>query len=143
MNTMGDTPPTIRQARAGDVEAIDRLIAGDSEHLLPRTREEIAQLISTAWVAEREGEIVGCVTLEIYSSKIAEVRSLIVKEGARGQGAGRALVHAAVSEALNRGVHEVLVVTSIPEFFQELGFGPCLNEKYALFWTSGKPEPVS
>jgi len=52
----------------------------------------------------------------------------------RGRGYGAALTAAAVEEAERRGIPQVLVVTSNVEFFERLNFGPCLNEKYALFW---------
>ena len=55
---------------------------------------------------------------------------------ARGRGHGAALTAAAVAEAERRDIPQVLVVTSNREFFERLNFGPCLNEKYALFWNN-------
>ena len=56
----------------------------------------------------------------------------------------RLLVEAAISEANRRGIPQILTITSALGFFERLGFGACLKEKYALFFrgTSGaKGEP--
>ncbi len=127
----------IRSARPEDIPAILDLIQTHSDHLLERSREEVEALLPTFWVAEIDGEIVGCCCLEIYSRKIAEVRSLVVKEGARRRGLGRGLVLEAVAEARRREIAEILTVTAELEFFESVNFHTCLNEKYALFWSDG------
>jgi amino-acid N-acetyltransferase len=129
----------IRKATPDDVDAILDIVNTNTERLLTRDRDEIAQLLDTFWVAEVGGRIVGCSCLEVYSPKIAELRSLAVRPEFRGHGLGAALTTAAVEEARRRGIPQVLVVTSNKEFFERLNFGPCLNEKYALFWLN--PEP--
>lgn len=124
----------VRLAREEDIPAIQHLINTNLDKLLPRKDEEIRELLPTFWVVDEEGEIVGCACLEIYSPKIAELRSLAVREDCRGKGYGAALVNTAVEVAKARNIPQILVVTSTPEFFEGLNFGPCLNEKYALFW---------
>lgn len=124
----------VRLAREDDIPAIQHLINTNLDKLLPRKDEEIRELLPTFWVVEEEGEIVGCACLEIYSPKIAELRSLAVREDCRGKGYGAALVNTVVGVAKARNIPQILVVTSTPEFFEGLNFGPCLNEKYALFW---------
>ncbi len=132
----------LRKATADDIAAIQQLINANLDKLLPRTDEEILELLDTYWVIEEQGEIVGGCCLEIYSRKIAEVRSLAVRDDCRGKGYGELLVHHAIEEAERRHIRQVFAVTSTREFFEKLGFGPCLDEKYALFWrgTNGKPE---
>mgnify|MGYP002380715220 CR=1 FL=1 len=127
----------IRSARPEDIPAILGLIQTHSDHLLERSPEEVEALLPTFWVAEVDDEIVGCCCLEIYSRKIAEVRSLVVKEGARRRGLGRGLVLEAVAEARRREIAEILTVTAELEFFESVNFHTCLNEKYALFWSDG------
>ena len=117
-----------------DVNGILALIGENPGVLLPRKRAEVEQLIDTFWVLEEDGEIAGCCCLEVYSPKIAEVRSLAVRESSRGRGYGARLVEAAINEAQARNIPQVLVVTSNVEFFSRLNFKTCLNEKYALFW---------
>jgi amino-acid N-acetyltransferase len=127
---------TIRAAAPDDVDGILALVNGNTDRLLARNREEVASLLETFWVAEDQDQIVGCCCLEIYSPKIAELRSLAVQPSHRGRGLGAALTALAVEEAERRGIPQVLVVTSNREFFERLNFGPCLNEKYALFWVN-------
>lgn len=124
----------IRKATREDVHEILEVVNTNTDRLLGRDRDEIVQLLDTFWVAEVDGRIVGCSCLEVYSPKIAELRSLAVLDEYRGRGLGAALTNAAVDEAQRRGIPQVLVVTSNREFFERLNFGPCLNEKYALFW---------
>jgi amino-acid N-acetyltransferase len=124
----------LRLARSADVPAILDLISSAPQQLLPRSGSDIDALLDTFWVMEEDGRIVGCCCLEVYSAKIAEVRSLAVHPDARGRGYGARLVEAAVAEARRRNIPQVLVVTSNVEFFSRQHFEPCLNEKYALFW---------
>jgi N-acetylglutamate synthase-like GNAT family acetyltransferase len=88
-------------------------------------------------VAEAEGVIVGCAALEVYSRKIAEVRSLAVDHHWSGQDIGSKLVHACIKRARSRGVAEVMAITSAEKFFEKQGFSFALpHEKKALFyWT--------
>jgi amino-acid N-acetyltransferase len=124
----------IRRATLDDIEAIVGVVNTNTDRLLARDRDEIVQLLDAFWVAEVDGRIVGCCCLEVYSPKIAELRSLAVMPEFRGQGLGARLTDAAVEEAKRRGIPQVLVVTSNRAFFERLNFGPCLDEKYALFW---------
>ena len=127
----------IRKAEQRDIPGIVALINQNLDKLLPRSHSDYSELIENTWIAESEGaegaEIVGCASLEVYSSKIAEIRSVAVRADLRGQGIGKLLVQAAAAEARRRNIREIMVVTSTPKFFQELGFGACLDEKYALF----------
>jgi N-acetylglutamate synthase-like GNAT family acetyltransferase len=129
----------VRPATANDVDEILDLVNSNTDRLLPRTREEIESLLDTFWVAEHDGRVVGCCCLEVYSPKIAELRSLVVRESDRHRGFGASLAAAAVEEAERRRIPQVLVVTSNREFFERLNFGPCLDEKYALFWNAPTP----
>ena len=62
----------------------------NTDRLLGRDRDEIAQLLDAFWVAEVDGRVVGCCCLEVYSPKIAELRSLAVLPEFRGRGLGAA-----------------------------------------------------
>jgi amino-acid N-acetyltransferase len=124
----------LRKATKADVPAVQKLIRANLDKLLPRADEELYELLDTLWVIDQDGEIVGCCCLEVYSPKIAELRSLAVRDDCRGHGYGAILVEAAVNEARRRNIRQVLVVTSNREFFEKMNFGSALNEKYALFW---------
>lgn len=123
----------VRKATSADIPGILALVRLYPDKLLARSEKDYEELISTTWVAEADGSVVGCATLEVYSPKIAEIRSVAVHPDHRNKGFGAGLIGAAVEEARRLNIHEILVVTSSPEYFRSLGFGACLNEKYALF----------
>ena len=128
---------TIRAGRAEDVPGIILLIQSyvDEGKLLARTLNEIDELLPNFFVAVTgDGEIIGCAALEIYSPKLAEIRSLAVSREAQGLGVGRRLVNACVERARLRKVLEVMAITSSDSFFQSCGFDYTLpGEKRALF----------
>jgi amino-acid N-acetyltransferase len=129
---------SIRKATSADIPGIKALIAANPQTILPRSDDEMASLIEGFWVAEHEGKVVGCCCLEVYSPKIAEIRTVIVHESVRGMGFGAQLVKVAADEAERQNIREVMVVTSSPEYFTKLGFGECLHEKWALFYRGSK-----
>lgn len=128
----------IRKATASDIPSILELVSANPGTLLPRTAQEYLELLDTTWVAEIDGQVVGSCVLEIYSPKIAELRSFVVHDQFRDRGVGKGLAMAAVDEGERRAIREILVVTSSPGYFEKLGFGDCLHEKYALFWNGKK-----
>jgi len=126
----------IRKAAAADLESLIALITPfvQSGKLLPRTTDELQSLLPSCFIAEKDGEIVGCAALEIYSKKLAELRSLAVANEAQGRGIGRTLVQACVQFAREQSILEVMAITSTEEFFQRCGFDFTLpGEKKALF----------
>lgn len=129
---------SIRKATRDDIPAIKDLIAANPTTILARSDDELNSLIDGFWVAEHEGRVVGCCCLEVYSPKIAEIRTVIVHGSAQGMGFGSALVKTAADEAERQNIREVMVVTSSPEYFNKLGFGECLHEKWALFYRGSK-----
>ncbi len=136
---MTDTLPDnviIRPSRLEDVEELNRFIAPfvAQGKLLPRTMDELAELIETGFVAVIGETIVGFAALEIYSEKFSELRSLAVDPASQGRGIGRKLVQACLDLAKRRNVFEVMAITSTDEFFRRCGFDFTLpGEKKALF----------
>lgn len=137
MATNIGTKVTIRSAASGDIVAIADLIKPfvDEGSLLERTYDEFEDLLPNFFVAVDEaGIIVGCAALEIYSRKLAEIRSLAVASSAQGQGVGRKLVEACVERARERNVLEIMAITASDAFFQTCGFDYTLPSlKRALF----------
>ncbi|MCA9075590.1 MAG: GNAT family N-acetyltransferase [Planctomycetaceae bacterium] len=128
---------SVRGATIGDLSAIDAFIQPfvAEGRLLPRTIDELEDLLPTGFVALRDGEVVGFAALEIYSKKLAELRSLAVADRCRGQGIGRRLVDSCLNVARERSVFEVIVITSEEQFFQGCGFDFTLpGQKKALFY---------
>jgi amino-acid N-acetyltransferase len=137
MATQTRTEVIIRRGTQADIPAIAELIKPFVEDgkLLHRTYDEFEELMSNFFVAEFEGEIVGCAALEIYSRKLAEVRSLAVSTTMQGRGVGKMLVEACVDLAREKNILEVMAITSSDGFFKSCGFDFTLpGEKKALFY---------
>lgn len=136
--TVENTPQDeVRPARTEDVEALSEFIQPfvNQGRLLPRTHDELQELTENGFVALHNGRIVGFAALEIYSPKLAELRSLAVSSEFQGRGIGKALVQACLRRAEERHVFEVLTITSSEEFFQKCGFDFTLpGERKALFY---------
>lgn len=136
MTTSPDSVVEVRPARQDDVSQLAEFIEPFVAHkkLLPRTTEELDELVRLGFVAEMDGRMVGFAALEIYSRKLAEIRSLAVADEVQGRGIGRRLVEACVDRARERNILEVMVVTSSEHFFRACGFDFTLpGEKKALF----------
>lgn len=134
-----DESNTLIQVRAAERIDAEKLMAFINpfvaeNRLLPRTQDELDSLISTGFVAETGGLIVGFAALEIYSKKLGEIRSLAVSPLYQGMGVGKKLVAACVGLARQRDVLEVMAITASEEFFQSCGFDFTLpGQKKALF----------
>ena len=119
----------IRPATPKDRAAIKDLIAAFPSTLvqdhLPQTKD--------FFVAEEKGNVIGCCALEIYSPKIAEIRSLAVQKEFQGRGIATKLVHRCVNRAKSRAIRQVLSITGSHGLFDKLGFKAFNKEKYALF----------
>ncbi len=66
--------------------------------------------------------LVGYSALHIHTAALAEVRSLVVGEAFRGQGAGRVLVARLLEEGEQLGLSKVFTLTYRRRFFENLGF---------------------
>lgn len=133
---MTTSSPTIRPASKDDIPALEKLIDEfvKANRLLPRTSGELQDLIPFGFVACLDDRLVGFAALEIYSSKLAEIRSLAVDPQIQRSGIGKQLVASCVELAKSRNVLEVMAITSTEAFFQSCGFDFTLpGEKKALF----------
>lgn len=136
MSNHEPTTITVRQAALQDIAALAAFLEPFvlQGKLLPRTAAELEALLPGCFIAESSGELVGCAALEIYSAKLAELRSLAVAPDYRGQGVGKRLVEACIELARQKHVLEVMAITSAEEFFKSCGFDFTLpGEKKALF----------
>src|SRR5438067_1939985 len=115
----------VRQAKLQDAVNVFELVnslSGDGT-LLRRSYSEICENVRDFTVAESEGGIfLGCGALHLYGPHLAEVRSIVVKPEAKGQGAGGRLLGALLEEAEEQGVTSVCLFTRIPDFFFHFGF---------------------
>lgn len=115
----------VRKAKLPDAVNIFELVnslSGDGT-LLRRTYAEICENVRDFTVAESEsGVFLGCGALHLYGPHLAEVRSIVVKPEAKGQGAGGKLLRALLAEAEDQSVTCVSLFTRIPDFFFHFGF---------------------
>ena len=114
----------IEPARLTDAERIHQLITywADKGDMLHRPVIEIYEAIRDFKVARLEGEVVGCGSLHIMGSDLAEVRSLAVKEEIHAKGIGAAIVSACLEDARGFGLDRVFALTYRPGFFEKQGF---------------------
>ncbi|MEZ6124949.1 MAG: GNAT family N-acetyltransferase [Planctomycetaceae bacterium] len=127
---------SVRPATRDDIPALENLIDVfvQANRLLPRTYDELQDLIPFGFVACHGEQVVGFAALEIYSSKLAEIRSLAIIPEMQGQGLGRQLVEHCIDLARSRNILEVMAITSSDGFFRACGFDFTLpGEKKALF----------
>ena len=119
-----ETPVMFRSATAADVAAVHSLIVDNLEvgHLLPRSLDDITANIARFTVAESKGVVVGCAELAPLSTDVAEVRSLVVVEGSRGQHIGPRLVAHLATEGTASGFATLCAFTHEPSHFVRLGF---------------------
>ena len=121
--------PIIRPARSGEMPRIRELIASYPSELLQADLPRIQSF----FVAEREGQIIGCCALQVYSRRLAEIRSLAVRPDCRGQGIAGRLVEACRQRGQERKVRQLFAVTSEPRFFEARGFTVYRGWKTAVF----------
>jgi len=113
-----------KKAKLSNIKEMRELILPEVESgiILDRSEDEIATNIRSYILAYKENTLVGFTALHIHTNDLAEVRSLIVKDGFRGQKIGENLVKNALEEAVYLGIQRVLSLTYKQVFFERLGF---------------------
>jgi amino-acid N-acetyltransferase len=97
--------------------------------ILERNEDEVATNIRSYVLAKIDNKLVGYAALHIHSFRLAEIRSLIVSSGYRGQSIGKQIVEFALNEAKRLNVkEEVLVLTYLPDFFKKMNFTEIAKE---------------
>jgi amino-acid N-acetyltransferase len=118
------TTVTFRQAHTADAAAIHQLISDNLQigHLLPRTSDDIIEHAARFIVAEADGRVIACAELAPLSKTVAEVRSLVVAQDARGNHIGPRLVTELAASAVPRGFATLCAFTHQPSHFVRMGF---------------------
>ncbi len=146
---MSDTL-VLRIGTAGDAAAIARVIAASFEQYRGKLNPESGAFRETAdgiagelargagaIVAERNGEMLGCVLVEELEGDLYFGR-LSVVPSARGQGLAKRLIDAVEAEARRRGLPGVrlgvrVVLTDNQRLFQALGYRETSREAHPGF----------
>ena len=124
----------VRKALLQDATHIYELVNSLSHDgtLLRRVFAEICENVRDFTVAESDaGTFLGCGALHLYGPHLAEVRSIVVKPEAKGQGVGGQLLAALLAESEQHGIGCVCLFTRIPDFFFRHGFR-VVTEREAL-----------
>ena len=118
----------LRKARITDVKGVHKLLMNtnaDDGLVLPRSYNQLYSHLRDFFVVVDDGDedtVLACCALSICWENLAEVRSLVVSREQRGQGLGRRLVEACVSDALTLGIYRVFALTNTTPFFARMGF---------------------
>jgi len=114
---------TVRRARTSDVASIKALVdiyAG--RILLEKNLVTLYEAVQEFWVAELEGQIVGCGALHVLWADLGEVRTVAVHPRVRGQGVGHAVVERLLDVARDLHLSRIFVLTFETDFFGRHGF---------------------
>ena len=113
-----------------DIKNMQKLVEVDVQNgnILQRDPNEMATTIRSYTCVKIDDSIVGFVALHIYTTTLAEIRSLIVDKAYRGKGIAKQLILNAIKEAKKLHLNEVLVLTYKKELFQSLGFKEIAKE---------------
>ena len=120
----------LRPGEKGDMPSIRALLRLYPEQLAQKNLPRI----SSFFVAALGNRVVGCCALQIYSKRLAEVRSLAVHPDFERQGIASRLVELCKQRGRARGVLELFAVTSQTGFFERAGFATFRREKTAMFF---------
>lgn len=114
----------VRPALIKDTTGIHDLLThySDQELLLPRSINEILPLIPQFLVIEDQDRVIACVSLEIFSIELGEVRSLAVNPDYKSQQLGAKLLHAIENYAQELGLCKMMALTYVEGFFHKYGY---------------------
>ncbi len=149
----GNDYQQIRQARKSDVRLIYNLTrsAVRREELIHRTQQAIEKNIDQFYVFEIDENIIAVVTLYFYPDKpqLAEVGSLYVMPFYHNRGIGKKMVEYACLQAKERGVKQVIALStqSFGFFTNVLAFAEATKEilpeaRLKLYEESGRNAKV-
>jgi N-acetylglutamate synthase-like GNAT family acetyltransferase len=129
----------ITKATTQDVDQLFDLIQmGVAEGgLLSRSKQEIKRLIDNFFVYKIKNRIIGCAGIDIYTQKIAELRSLyVIKENRRKKIASKLIKHC-LKVAKSKGIREVITLSDKEDVFRKCGFSDQIGKQKALFLRIG------
>lgn len=93
---------------------------------------------SRCWIAERDGDRIGCIFLVPRSATVAQLRLLLVEPAARGKGIGARLVNECLAFARQSGYRKIVLWTNsilrdAARIYRREGFRLISEEKHHSF----------
>lgn len=117
----------VRPAITADVLAIRKLVenyAGDGPRLLRKNTVTLYEDVQEFYVAELDGNIVGCGALHVMWHDLGEIRTVAVDPAIKGQGIGSQIMNALTQRAADLGLTKLFCLTFETQFFTGHGFSP-------------------
>lgn len=121
---------TYTKAKLSDIVHMQEVVKPEVEKgiILFRSADEMATNIRSYILAKDDGTIIGFGALHFHADDLAEVRSLVVKDGFRGRGVGKGIVQALLKEGEAMDVKKVFTLTYQKPFFESVGFSEIPKE---------------
>jgi len=115
---------TVRPAVAADVPQVHELIKYHAQmgRMILRGFDELYADLRSFMVAEDNGELLGCASVHIFWSNLAELKCVAVKENQQRRGIGRAVVNACHNDLKRLGIERAFALTGATTFFEKLGY---------------------
>ncbi|HQR78963.1 MAG TPA: amino-acid N-acetyltransferase [Actinomycetota bacterium] len=120
----------VRPARTSDVRVIRGLIDryAPDRRLLSKATVTLYEDVTDFFVAEHDGQVVGCGALHVMWEDLAEVRTLAVSPTMLRQGIGSSILDALIQRGRDLGISRIFCLTFETGFFGAFGFRP-FNER--------------
>lgn len=114
----------IRPARTSDIKSIRKIIDAYSlqRRLLSKETVMLYEDVQEFFVAEDNGEVIGCGALHVLWEDLGEVRTVAVNEDYRGQKIGHQIMISIIDRAQSLGLKRLFCLTFEIEFFGKHGF---------------------
>jgi N-acetylglutamate synthase-like GNAT family acetyltransferase len=147
--TKPTAPYAVRQHRPGDMGWVVQRhgeLYWQEYHYDERFEALVAEIVAEfiqnldptcerCWIAEKEGERVGCIFLVKKSAQLAKLRLLLVEPSARGLGIGKRLVEECGNFARDAGYKKILLWTqselaAARGIYKAAGFQPIAEERH-------------
>jgi amino-acid N-acetyltransferase len=114
----------IRPARTSDIKSIRKIIDLYTleRRLLTKETVTLYEDVQEFFVAEENGEVVGCGALHVLWEDLGEVRTVAVLENQRGKKIGHQILEAIIARAKELGLKRLFCLTFETKFFASHGF---------------------
>jgi len=114
----------IRPAKTADIKSIRKIIDLYTleRRLLTKETVTLYEDVQEFFVAEENGEVVGCGALHVLWEDLGEVRTVAVLENQRGKKLGHQILEAIIARAKEPGLKRLFCLTFETGFFGKHGF---------------------